>query len=93
MYNPVGLDHIHRPALERYATKAFNTIIDVKITEIETKNKYRVSHGKRELELDPFKDPESFEYRVTIDRRGIPWFNRSDAGRQSRQYAEVQSDT
>jgi len=93
MYNPVGLDHIHRPALERYATKAFNTIIDVKITEIDTKNKYRVSHGKQELEISPSNDPESFEYRVHIDRCGIPWFNRSDAGRQSRQYAELQSYT
>ena len=92
MYNPVHQKHIHRPALERYAQTHFKTLRNVKLTEIDTMNKYRVDYEGIVVQLDLNNNPDVFQHKVTIDRFGIPWFDKAGCGKKSREYADVQSD-
>ena len=93
MYNPVHQKHIHRPALERYAQTHFKTLRNVKLTEIDTMNKYRVEYEGIVVPLDQNNNPDVFQHKVTIDRFGIPWFDKAGCGKTSREYADVQSET
>ena len=93
MSSPLTAKHIHRPALERHARNKFNTLRDITIAESQTTGSYTLSRGNLTLTLDPKKDPEVFEHRVTIDSYSKPWFDKAGAGRHSRAYAESQSET
>jgi hypothetical protein len=92
MFNPILRNHIHRPAIERYATSKFNTIKNVQITAHDTTSRYKVTHRGATFDLNSQTDTDVFVHRVVIDGLGVPWFNRAGAGKDSRAYADAHSE-
>ena len=80
------LQHIHRPALERYALSTFKTLRDVNISF--ENNNYHVRLGAIDLPLNTRTNAEIFDHKVEIDGYDQPWFNRAGGGKDSRVYAE-----
>ena len=87
------VNHIHRPALERYARQKYGTLRDVAIQVADDSIKYEISLCSSKVQLNLFDDPEVFEHKVHIDRYGMPWFTRAGCGKESRSYAENHNET
>ena len=84
----IGVHHIHRPSLERYALSKFNTLGGVDITEDGTPNKFVVRHGTTRFSVNTHDHSDIFDHKVHIDALGQAWFHRAGCGKDSRRYAE-----
>jgi hypothetical protein len=61
MYNAIKSNHIHRPALERYAMKKFNTLKNVQITACDALDRYKVAYRGSVFELDSKTKPKKIQ--------------------------------